>query len=170
MEWKRVAIDSLEYLTETVERSLEGLTIDDLNRQPKPDCNSMGWLAWHLSRAQDRMVSALMGSKQVWVEDMWYTKFNRPGGAEDWGFGHAAKDLAEFKSPDAQTLLGYNKAVLERCRQYISGLSEADLDGPVNHPRFKTVEAQVVALIGNLQHAGQLAYVRGFLKGIGWAK
>lgn len=170
MEWKRVAIDALGQISEILEKALQGLTQDDLNQQPKPDCNSIGWLTWHLTRAQDRMVSGLMGVEQLWIKGNWYTKFNRPLDSEDWGFGHTSKDLASFKSPDSQTLLAYNRAVLERCKLYISGLSEEDLDRAVDHPRFPTVAAQIVGLIGNLQHAGQVAYVRGFLKGLGWAR
>src|SRR3972149_2031685 len=111
MEWKQVAIDSLEQISEMLEKALHGLTTDELNQQPKPDCNSIGWLAWHLTRAQDRKVSGLIGEEQLWTKDGWYTKFNRRRNADDWGFGHTATDLASFRSPDAQTLLGYNRAV-----------------------------------------------------------
>lgn len=170
MEWKRVAVDTLGQISETLEKALQGLTTDDLNRQPKPECNSIGWLTWHLTRSQDRMVSGLMGEEQLWTKDSWCTKFNRFPNPDDWGFGHTSNDLAAFKSPDSQTLLAYNRAVLERCKLYINDLSEDDLDRAVDHPRFPTVEAQIVVLIGNLQHAGQVAYVRGFLKGLGWAR
>ena len=170
MEWKQVAIDSLEQISEILEKALHGLTLDELNQQPKPDCNSIGWLAWHLTRAQDRMVSGLMGEEQLWTKNGWCKKFNRAANPDDWGFGHTCADLEAFKSPDAQTLLAYNRAVLARCKLYIEGLSEDDLGRAVNHPRFPTVEAQIVGLVANLQHAGQIAYVRGFLKGLGWAR
>ncbi|MFC1962729.1 DinB family protein [Chloroflexota bacterium] len=170
MEWKQLTIDALEQISGILEKALEGLTHDDLNQQPKPDCNSIGWLTWHLTRAQDRSLAELMGAEQLWIKDNWYTKFNRPPDPEDWGFGHSPEDLAAFKSPDSQTLLAYHRVVLKRSKHYISDLSEDDLDRAIDHPRFPTVAAQVVGLIANLQHAGQVAYVRGFLKGLGWAK
>ena len=170
MEWKQVAIDALQEISGILEKTLQGLTRDELNQQPKPDCNSIGWLTWHLTRAQDRMIAGLMGAEQLWIKEDWHTKFDRPPDPGDWGFGHKPADLAAFKSPDSETLLAYNRAVLNRAKEYIGGLSEDDLDRAVDHPRFPTVEAQIVGLIGNLQHAGQVAYVRGFLKGLGWTR
>jgi hypothetical protein len=170
MEWKQLTIDALEQMSEILEKALQGLTRDELNQQPKPDCNSIGWLTWHLTRAQDRMVAGLMGTEQLWIKDSWHAKFNRPPDPQDWGFGHTLKDLTGFKSPDSQTLLAYHRAVMNRSKHYISDLSEDDLDRAIDHPRFPTVAAQIVGLIGNLQHAGQVAYVRGFLKGLGWAR
>jgi len=77
--------------------------------------------------------------------------------------------LAAFKSPDVQTLLAYHHAVLERTKRYISNLSETDLDRELNHPRFPTVGVRLAAVISdNFQHAGQVAYLHGLLKGKGW--
>ncbi len=170
MEWKQLTIDALEQISVILERALEGLTHDDLNQQPKPDCNSIGWLTWHLTRAQDRSVAGMMDAEQLWIKDNWHTKFNRPADPEDWGFGHSPEDLAAFKSPDSQTLMAYNRAVLERAKHYISDLSEDDLNRAIDHTRSPTVKAQIGSLIGNLQHAGQVAYLRGFFKGLGWAR
>jgi hypothetical protein len=85
MEWRQLPIDVLERISEILEKALEGLTQDDLNQQPKPYCNSIGWLAWHLTRSQDRSVAGLMGAEQLWVKDDWHTRFSRPADPEDWG-------------------------------------------------------------------------------------
>ena len=114
MEWRQLVIDSYERISQVLERALEGLTVDDLNQQPNPDSNSMGWLTWHLTRCQDRAIAGLTGKEQLWLEDEWYARFNRPRDPQDWGFGHSSEDLAAFRSPDVQTLLAYHHAVLER--------------------------------------------------------
>jgi hypothetical protein len=169
MKWQQLIIDSFEGVNQVLEKALEGLTLNDLNLQPRPDCNSMGWLTWHLTRAQDRAFSGLMGEEHLWIKDQWYAKFNRPPDAADTGYGHRPEDLAEFKSPNLQTLMEYHHAVLERTKQYVINISEAELDREIDHPRFPTVGARLVAVISdNLQHAGQVAYLRGLQKGKGW--
>ena len=169
MEWRQLIIDSYERISQVMERALEGLTLDDLNQQPNPDSNSMGWLAWHLTRAQDRGIAGLMEEEQLWVKDGWHSRFNRPHDPQDFGLGHSPEDLAAFKSPDVQTLLAYHHVVLERSKHYISTISESDLDRKLDHPKYPTVGARLVGIISdNFQHAGQIAYVHGLLKGKGW--
>ena len=169
MKWQQLIIDSFGRVDQVLEKAQEGLILNDLNLQLRPDCNSIGWLTWHLTRAQDRAISDLMGEEQLWVKDKFYTKFNRPPNATDTGYGHHPKDLAEFKSPDVQTLMEYHHAVLERTKRYVINLSETELDREIDHPRFPTVGARLVAVISdNLQHAGQVAYLHGLQKGKGW--
>ncbi|MFC2003082.1 DinB family protein [Chloroflexota bacterium] len=169
MEWQQLIIDIFDRISQVLEKALEGLTLEDLNQQPAPDSNSMGWLAWHLTRGQDRAISHLMGEEQFWLKDQWHVKFNRPHDPQDFGFGHTPEDLVAFDSPDVGTLLGYHQAVLERTKRYVSNLSEAELHRGIDHPKFPTVEVRLVAVISDsLQHAGQVAYVHGLLKGKGW--
>jgi uncharacterized damage-inducible protein DinB len=169
MKWQELIADNFGRVDEALEKALEGLTLNDLNIQVRPDCNSIGWLTWHLTRAQDRAIASLTGEGQLWVKDKWHANFNRPPDTEDSGFGHGLEDLAEFKSPDVQTLRGYHQAVLERTKRYISNLTETDLGQEIDHPKFPTVGKRLAAVINdNLQHAGQVAYLRGLLTGKGW--
>lgn len=152
--------------------TLEGLNEDDLNWQPKPDSNSIGWLVWHLTRWQDVMVSSFMGEEQIWIKDKWYQKFGRPADDKDHGLGHKPEDLAGFKSPDAETLLGYHKAALERSNRYFATVTTADLDKVFEGTPFKPPPTVGMMLMGTLsdglQHAGQASYVRGLREGMGW--
>ena len=68
-----------------------------------------------------------------------------------------------------QILLGYYHSVLEITKRYIANLSEADLDQKLDNPMFPTVDTRLIATINDsCQHVGQMAYVRGLLKGTGW--
>jgi hypothetical protein len=61
-------------------------------------------------------------------------------------------------------------AVLERTKRYISSLSEADL-GREMGGLFPTLGAHLMAILNdNLQHVGQIASLRGLLKGKGWSR
>ena len=173
MEWQQLITDIYVRMSQELELTLDGLTVGDLNQQPCPDCNSIGWLAWHLTRCQDRFMQGLMGEEQLWIKDNWYTRFNRTFDPTDAGIGHSLEDAAAFSSPDASTLLEYHRAVLERSKCYItSKLSETELnrefDKPKN-PKITNVRTSLMRLINdNMQHLGQINFIRGMLKGWGW--
>lgn len=169
MKWQQLISDIFVRISHVLEKALEGLTLDDLNHQFRPDCNSIGWLTWHLTREQDRAIATFTGEEQLWVKYSWHTKFNRPPNPEDTGFGHSLEDLAEFKSPNVQTLIGYYHDVLEQSKHYFSTLSAADLNKELSDSVLPAVGVGLAGVISdNLQHAGQVAYLRGLLKGKGW--
>ncbi len=173
MEWQQLIIDIFERISRDLEQVLDGLTVDDLDQRPRPDCNSIGWLAWHLTRSHDRNISELMEEEQLWIKDKWHAKFNRAPDPADTGFGHISVEVAAFRPPDGKTLLEYHHAVLELAKRYISGtLSETELKRESASPTFgntATVRRRLVGVINDgLQHVGQAAYVRGLLKGKGW--
>jgi len=169
MKWQQLIINIFERMSREMERALNGLTIDDVNKQPSPDANSIGWLVWHLTRCHDQANASLLEEEQLWIKDEWHIKFNRPPDSRDSGVRHSPEDLATFKSPEVEILLGYHQAVLERTKHYAINLSETDLDRKLDHPRFPTVAARLMGIINDsYQHVGQIAYVRGLLKGIGW--
>ena len=174
MEWNDMLADGYGRIVEVLESVIKGLTEDDLNWQPHPECNSIGWLAWHLTRQQDAQVAALMGEEQLWTKDGWHAKFDRSPDPKDIGFGHTPEQVAAFKSPDVDTLLSYNRAVVERSKAYFHTLSKSALDRELNEPWFQPLPTVGVRLISimddSMLHAGQAAYVRGLLQGKGWQK
>ena len=127
MEWRELIVDGYGRVLQILEKALDGLTQDDLNQRPHLDCNSMGWLTWHLTRVQDDHIADLMGEEQLWLGDGWHARFNRPPEPKDIGFGHSSEDVVVFRSPDVATLLEYHRAVLERSKRYITTLSTSDL-------------------------------------------
>ena len=164
MEWHDMMTDAYGRVLGILER--------DLGWQPKPDCNSIGWLAWHLTRVQDDHISDLMGEEQLWIKDGWHKKFGRPADPKDIGFGNTPEQVAAFKSPSPQTFLDYHQAVMERSQGFFPTLSGKDLERELNEPQFQplpTVGVRIVSVLGDsLEHAGQAAYVRGLLQGKGW--
>jgi len=172
MEWQDILDMEFERISRSLEIALEGLTEEDLNWQPKPDSNSIGWLTWHLTRWQDVQVSSFLKREQLWIKDGWYEKFGRPADAGDHGSGHKPDDLAKFKSPDAVTLIGYHQAVLAQTKSYLKSLSASDLDKVIEGTPFQpppTVGMSIVGVLSDgMQHAGQAAYVRGLRQGMGW--
>jgi hypothetical protein len=159
-------------IVRTLQTTLEGLTQEDMNWQPKPDCNSIGWLAWHPIRFQDIQISEFLGQEQLWINDGWYQKWGRKADPRETGGGMKPEELAKFKSPDAKTVLAYVKAVVERSQEYFKTLKKDDLDKVMENVPFKpppTVGMMLTIILSDgLQHAGQAGYVRGMLQGMGW--
>ena len=174
MECYDLLADCYGRVLEFLENVLEGLTEDELNWQPCQDCNSIGWLAWHLTRQHDAQVASLIGEDQLWINDGWHAKFGRAPDPQDIGFGHTLEQVTAFKSPDIQTFLDYHSAVLKRSKNYFLTLSQTDLDRKLDEPWFQPLPTVGVRLISILEdsmlHAGQAAYVRGLRQGKGWQK
>ena len=174
MEWHDLLSDGYGRIEEVLKHVLDGLTQDDLNWQPRDDCNSIGWLVWHLTRQHDFQIASLMGDDQLWIRDGWHAKFDRPADPRDVGFGHTPEQVAAFKSPVVVALLSYNRAVVERSKAYFLTLSNAELDRELNESWFQPVPTVGVRLVSILEdsllHAGQAAYLRGLHQCKGWQK
>ncbi|UCB43306.1 MAG: DinB family protein [Dehalococcoidales bacterium] len=174
MAWQQLITDLFLRISQDLETVLEGLTVEDLNQRPRPDSNSIGWLAWHLTRSHDRNMSEIAGEEQLWIKDGWYLKFGRTPDPSETGYHHSPEEAAAFRSPDSVTVLEYHRAVVERIKGYIdSKLSETELERESHSPTLGTTQPVQARLVGVLndafQHVGQAAYARGLLKGRGWS-
>ena len=172
MEGAQLVADSLGRVQQTLHRALEKLTPDELVQQPQPDGNPIGWLAWHLTRVQDDHISALAGLEQAWTSQEWHARFGMPSDARNIGWGHTSQQVSAFRAPDAQTLLDYHDAVVERSRAYLAGITPQELDRVLDEPQWDplpTVGVRLVSVVNdNTEHVGQIAYLRGYLHGKGW--
>jgi len=171
MEWQQMMTDGYTRVSQALRRALTGLTQEELDRRPSGDTNSIGWLAWHLTRVQDNHFADLIGEEQLWIRDSWHARFGRLADAGDIGWGHTPEQVAAFRSPDVDTLLAYHEAVAERSKAYFGTLTAEDLDRELDEPQYQplpTVGVRIVSILSdNLQHAGQAAYLRGLFRGMG---
>ncbi len=171
MNYEQFFLDVYVRLFEELELVLKDLTEEEINFQPKPHSNSIGWLAWHVIRSQDRLNADLMGEEQLWIKQKWYARFGRQPNPKESGVGHTPEEAAGFHAPDIQTYREYYQAVMERTREYIlTRFSPAELPRVVVSPTLGTtsVEGRLIGAINNFQHVGQAGYVKGMLRGIGW--
>ena len=168
MEWRQLIVDGYDRLPDLMKEVLAGLRAADLDQQPHPDCNSVGWTAWHLTRVQDSQIADLMGKEQLWIEDGWHKKFRRPPDPDDSGYGHTPEQVRAFKSPSVRSQLDYLQAVVERTKKYLASLRPTDLDRELEEPWFQplpTVGVRIVSILADCHHhAGEASYIRGLLK------
>lgn len=171
MSWRDLIVDGYARLPDVMSEVLAGLVVADLNRQPHPDCNSIGWTAWHLTRVQDSQIADLMGVEQLWVKNGWYKTFKRPADPGDSGYGHTAEQVRAFESPSAKAQLDYLRVTVQRTKRYVGTLSPSALERKLDEPWFKplpTVGVRIVSVLADChQHAGQASYIRGLLEAEG---
>ena len=158
MEYQRFILDIYIRLHQELALVLKGLSEQELNYQPTSQSNSVGWLAWHTIRSQDRMNADLFGEEQLWIRQKWYVKFNRNPDPKESGVGHTAEQAAAFRAPEVQIFLDYYQAVFERTKEYMmTRLSASDLERTIVSPTLgntSTVEARLIGTIYNFQHVG----------------
>lgn len=159
--------DCFGRVREAVHGALEGIDPTALSARPDPDANSISWLVWHLARVQDDHVAEVAGTEQVWTAQGWHDRFGLPFGAGEIGYGHSSQQVAAVQVRDVSLLGGYLDAVTEATLRYVGGLTDGDLDRVVDE-RWDppvTLGVRLVSVVADdLQHAGQVAYVRGLLE------
>lgn len=158
--------DEFERIRDLLYPAVNGLSDVELAYRPDDQSNSIAWLAWHLTRVQDRVVSSLSGRDQVWTGEGWFDRFALPLDPSDTGFGHDPATVATVTAP-AVHLLDYFEDVHLRTVAWVSSLDDTALsevlDATVSPPA--TVEAALVGtIVDELQHIGQAAYVRGLVQ------
>lgn len=173
MIWQEIIMDIFDRIAAQLAQVLEGLTPEELNRQPSTGANTIGWMAWHLTRSHDRNMSELMKMEQLWISEGWYKRFNRAPDPSETGWGHTIDEMKNFGAPDSMTIMKYHRSVLERIKDYIGNdLTEAVLEDESYSPTFRRsspVYRRITGVINDgLQHVGQAAYVRGLIQGPGW--
>ena len=153
-------------IPDEIRDAVDGLSADDLAWAPGDGRNPIGWLVWHLTRVQDDHVADLLDQEQVWATGRWAERFGLDADAHDTGYGHRPADVARVRPESAAVLLEYYEAVAARTNEFLSTVSDADLDRVVD-TRWDppvTLGVRLVSIADDdIQHAGQAAYVRGLL-------
>jgi hypothetical protein len=171
MECRDLVIDGLGRVDESLRMALDALSAEQLRWRPSEQANSIGWLAWHLTRVQDDHVSEIAGRPQAWIEDGWHARFGMPADPGDTGFGYTAEQVASIRPDGPGVLLEYHAAVHRRSLAYLEHATCADMDRIID-TRFKppvTVGVRLISVVDDCaQHTGQMAYVRGLIENRHW--
>ena len=151
---------------------MDGLTDGELVRCPNAQCNSIGWLLWHLARTEDALVSRAQEAQQLWIEEGWHEKLGMAPDPENNGYAHSVEQVSSFKVPSKDILQAYWVAMEEHVRRYFKSLRPGDLDQPTAFfwddrtvPLSKFLNQVVYEAV---THGGQIAYLRGMHRGMGW--
>lgn len=90
----------------------------------------------------------------------------------DRGVGWTAEQVAAWVLPSREVQLGYYEAIKAATLQYLGSVSEAEMAREIvfpPSPEPRTITSAVAQMTwDNVAHGGQIAYIRGYLKGMGW--
>ena len=156
-----------------IDAALEGLDRVTLAHRPADQCNSIAWILWHMSRVVDTFITARFRAlPQIWITEGWYAKFGMSDDPEDRGVGWTKEQVGAWQPPEKDVLLGYYHAIRAANGEYLASLTDADLETrkvipPA--PEVRTIANAVGQMVWDtVAHGGQIAYLRGFYRGMGW--
>lgn len=171
MESAGLVLDTLGRVRDMVREAIRDLTPEELLAPPKPH---IAWLVWHIARVQDANFSGLRGRPQLWINDRWHERFNMAPDPKDYGPGHrqTPEQVEAFTVTDKTLLLDYLDAVFAQTKDYLSTVTNADLNRVLDEPQYSPLPTLSVRLtsviVCNTRHAGQIEYLRGLVKYGGW--
>ena len=125
----------------TVERSITGLTDEQMRVRPREDMNSIAWLLWHIARGEDIMVNrGLAGRPQVF-DDAWLRRLGIT--RRDFGIGMTSAEVTELtKAIDLAALREYRDAAGLRTREILGSFKPQDWQGEVAGSNLETAAAE----------------------------
>ena len=158
---------------EMIDSALEGLDDATLSLQPSEQCNSIAWILWHMSRVVDTFINTrILETTQLWIRDGWHGKYGMPEDTEDRGGGWTAAQVAAWSAPRRDVQLGYYGAVKATAMEFLSSATPAQLEKKLVFPPLAEPRSTAAALgqmtWDSIAHGGQIAYLRGFYRGMGW--
>ena len=172
MSATETGLTALERNWAMVDRALEDLDDGIIAARPNEDSNSIGWLLWHMNRVVDRFIHTwCQDAPQVWIKSGWHAKFGLGDDINETGAGWTKEQVAAWQLPAKESLEGYYEEVKAAAREYLGGLSPAGFERPLEIPPRPpgTVGSLLGTLVfDNCVHGGQIAYLRGFYRGMGW--
>jgi hypothetical protein len=161
----KLLIDGFGRIREIVHEVLDGLGDADICYRVDPQANSICWQIWHLTRVQDDHIAGAGGLDQVWISGKWAERFALPLDPADIGYGHSSDEVAVVRAP-ADLLAAYHDATYEQTVEFVTGLSDADMDRIVDRhwdPPVTMGVRLISVLADDLEHGGQAAFIRGLI-------
>jgi uncharacterized damage-inducible protein DinB len=166
MNTAELLTDGFGRVQELVTSTARGLSAEQLAQRPNGTGNSIAWLLWHIARVEDAQVADVAGTEPVYTAQGFAKRFDLPFADSAHGYGMSSADVDKVRVEDPQPLVDYYDAVHAATVEYLTGMSDADLDRVVddNWDPPVTLGVRLISVLGDVtQHIGQAAYVRGIL-------
>ncbi|MGC4962353.1 mycothiol transferase [Gordonia sp. DT218] len=160
-----VLIDGLGRVSDNVHAVLDGITADQLVYRPTSEANTIAWLVWHLTRAQDAQIADVAGTDEVWTSAGFHERFDLPFPATASGYGQSAEEVGQVVA-EPGLLRDYYDATHAVTIGYLGALTDDDLDRVIdeNWDPPVTLGVRLISVVDDdAQHVGQAAYVRGLV-------
>jgi len=156
----------VERLLQNCRRSIEDLTVEQLNHLPSPHANSIGFDIWHVVRTADNVMFFVFDREQpVWLREGYEEKFGLPKVAQ--GTGMTDEEARALRFPEPAEFCAYIDAAQEAILAKLRGMSDAELAEVTKlNPWGERTKAehvlQVLVAHGN-GHVGRCSLARALL-------
>jgi uncharacterized damage-inducible protein DinB len=167
-DFKDAIKSGLEEYLDGLKKAVDGLTPAELRWQPTLASNSISWIVWHMARVEDRWVNrVLRGDVEHWIRDGWHEKF----GMSEEAHGYGETEAQVWAMPDVamSNLLAYFDAMRQSTLAHLEQMTSADIEATYAHPRRAGITGAWILghiLVEESQHLGQVAYIRGMIRGL----
>lgn len=165
MDAKELLLRSLEESNGYLTRALNGLTQEEATWSPSPECNSIAFILWHMTRVEDFFVNRVIRrEKELYETKKWQEKLGTPVKA----YGYTVEELRAWPAPKLEILREYANSVRESTLAFLNSISPERLS---EVPRPDRSPDSIGVTLGHVTteialHVGQIAYLRGVKRGL----
>jgi uncharacterized damage-inducible protein DinB len=164
---------AMERNWEMIDEALKELDDAAMSRQPTDQCNSVAWILWHLTRVTDMFIQTRFSdAPQIWISEEWHKQFDMDADEDDRGVGWSASKVAQWNPPTKSVQIAYYDSVKNHTRDFLANITPEELERKIvlgNIPESRTISVCMGQLVWDtIAHGGQIAYLRGFFRGMGW--
>ena len=151
-----------------LKQTVEGLTPEELLWQPGPESNHILWIVWHMARVSDRWANqTVLGGEELWTSRNWAERMGLP--VDRYGRGETPDQVRDFPAVDITLVFEYFDEAHASLLAMIDGLDSSDLARDV-YAAYRDESLNIGWILGHIlaeesQHLGQVAYIRGMIKG-----
>ena len=113
------------------ERTFTGVTDEQMRVRPREDLNSLAWVMFHISRAEDIFVNTILGARtQLFDDESWAKRLAIA--RRDFGIGMTSAEVTELtRQIELGALREYRDAVGRRTRDVVGSFKAQDWEGTV---------------------------------------
>lgn len=133
-----------------------------MRQRPHPKVNSIAWILWHMTRAEDAGLNRFIADRpQVLDDGGWMERMNVP--LRHNGSGMSLDEVDELSQRiELGALRGYSEAVRDRTREVVKGLDLAVLDEVMQEDRLRQI-----LFVEGLAHPNSASLLENYT---GWSK
>ncbi len=166
-------LDAMERNRRVTLSLVKGLSPEQLRWRAGPEANHIGFLLFHMFRAEDRYVHRwVSNTPEVWLSQAWEPRFNLPlfpydkDSPRSPGNGWTPQQVAAFEPLPMDDLLAYASAVRESTSLIIRHMDLGRLDEkPVSGRPDLTISRWLQYCITHeVEHQAQIGFIVGLMK------
>ena len=168
MDTSEFIILCMSRVKDMLEKSLDGLTLEQTLIMPGEQSNNISWLAWHMIRGFDRRVSLVSEDDQLWITEKWYESYKLPKSFTTLGIGHSIDDVKSIVHSNTSVPVDYFDSVYKKMTVTLNR-KETILYEKIVRETNNTFKYELMRMVaGTLQHVGQINYIRGLIENKIW--